>query len=105
MPNESPEYIAARCVLLDALIALRPHLGSAVLVGAQAVYLRTSVMWLDAVQPYTTDADLVLDPLQLMGPPPPFGCTRRGGFRAPSSKTGRRFRARGLAAARPTDRR
>ena len=80
MPNESPEYIAARCVLLDALIALRPHLGSAVLVGAQAVYLRTSEMWLDAVQPYTTDADLVLDPAQLMGPPPLSDALEEAGF-------------------------
>lgn len=35
------EYVEARRVLLDALDAMRPHLGAIVLVGAQAVYLRT----------------------------------------------------------------
>ncbi len=35
------EYVEARRVLLDALDALRYHLGAVVLVGAQAVYLRT----------------------------------------------------------------
>lgn len=37
--NSSPEYVAARRVLLDVLEALRPHLDAVVLVGAQAVYL------------------------------------------------------------------
>lgn len=36
------EYIEARRVLLDALTALAPHLHALVLVGAQAVYLRTA---------------------------------------------------------------
>lgn len=40
MPAEhgSPEYVAARRVLLDALEVFGPHLDATVLVGAQAVY-------------------------------------------------------------------
>ena len=36
------EYIDARRVLLDALTALQAQLDAVVLVGAQAVYLRTA---------------------------------------------------------------
>lgn len=35
------EYVEARRVLLNALDALRPHQNVIVLIGAQAVYLRT----------------------------------------------------------------
>lgn len=59
-----PEYRAARHVLLEALEALGPHRSAVVLVGAQAVYLRAGEVEL-AVAPYTTDADLALDPRQL----------------------------------------
>jgi hypothetical protein len=67
------EYIEARRVLLDALTALTPHLDALVLVGAQAVYLRTSGR-IETYQPFTTDADadVVLDP-GLLGPIPPLG--------------------------------
>ena len=42
MPGEpDPQYVRARCVLLDAADALAAHLDSVVLVGAQAVYLHT----------------------------------------------------------------
>ncbi|MCL2804066.1 MAG: hypothetical protein FWD29_08995 [Micrococcales bacterium] len=37
----SPEYVAARSVLLDALEALHDHLDNLIMVGAQAVYLHT----------------------------------------------------------------
>ena len=63
------EYIEARRVLLDALGALRPHLDAVVLIGAQAVYLRTAGR-LPTYQPYTTDADIVLDPARLLDNPP-----------------------------------
>jgi len=58
MAGETPriEYIEARRVLLDALDALRSHLGAIVLVGAQAVYLRTAGR-IEGYQPFTTDAD------------------------------------------------
>jgi CBS domain-containing protein len=63
-----PLYVSARAVLLDALAALGEHRRAVVVVGAQAVYLRTG----DApvgVAPYTTDADLALTPSQLADEP------------------------------------
>ena len=44
MSTEQPriEYIEARRALLDALTALQPHVDAFVLIGAQAVYLRTA---------------------------------------------------------------
>lgn len=41
MNDLDPEYVAARGVLLDALEALAEHRNAILLVGAQAVYLRT----------------------------------------------------------------
>jgi hypothetical protein len=61
-------YVAARRVLLDALQALEPHAAALVIAGAQAVYLHTGDGDL-AVAPFTTDADLALDPDQLAGDP------------------------------------
>lgn len=58
------EYVEARRVLLDALIALQPHIDAIVLIGAQAIYLRTAGR-LSTYQPFTTDADLAIDPDQL----------------------------------------
>ncbi len=62
------EFIEARRVLLDALVALQPHIDAVVLIGAQAVYLRTEDR-LPTYQPFTTDADLVIDPDQLADTP------------------------------------
>jgi len=59
-----PQYVAARTVLLDALDALAGHRGALVVVGAQAVYLRTGSAGLLAA-PYTTDGDLAVDPTVL----------------------------------------
>ncbi len=73
------EYVEARRILLDVLTALAPHLDAVVLVGAQAVYLRTEGR-IQGYQPFTTDADLVLDPSRLE-PIPPLGETMiRAGF-------------------------
>jgi hypothetical protein len=58
--GKTKEDQIARRALLDALQALEPHLKSLVLIGAQAVYLRTDSVAL-AVAPYTTDADLMID--------------------------------------------
>lgn len=70
MPGEYDElYVVAREVLLDALDALGEHRQSLVLVGAQAIYLRTGEADL-AVAPYTTDADLTIDPAVLKEIPP-----------------------------------
>ncbi len=63
-----PAYVAARCVLLDALAALEPHLDSIILVGAQAVYMHAGEADI-AVAPYTTDADIALDADSLKGEP------------------------------------
>jgi hypothetical protein len=81
MAGDGPriEYVEARRVLLDALDALRAHLDAVVLVGAQAVYLRTASR-IEGYQPFTTDADVVLDP-SLLGPIPPLGeAMLAGGF-------------------------
>jgi hypothetical protein len=64
MNGARQEYVDARRVLLDALAALEPHLDAFVLIGAQAVYLRT-VDRIPGYQPYTTDADLAFDPERL----------------------------------------
>lgn len=54
-------YVEARRVLLDALSALAPHAPAVIVAGAQAVYLRAGDAEI-AVAPYTTDADLAVDP-------------------------------------------
>lgn len=74
-----PLYVKAREVLLDALEALGPHRASLVLVGAQAIYLHTGEVDL-ALAPYTTDADLVLDPTSLAARPPVGASLEAGGF-------------------------
>ncbi|MDQ6748495.1 MAG: GSU2403 family nucleotidyltransferase fold protein [Candidatus Dormibacteraeota bacterium] len=68
MPLRHPLYVAARMVLLDALEALGTQREAIVVVGAQAVYLRTGNAGI-AVAPYTTDADLVLSPALLADDP------------------------------------
>uniref|UniRef100_UPI002F90C3B8 hypothetical protein n=1 Tax=Streptomyces sp. NBC_01553 TaxID=2975877 RepID=UPI002F90C3B8 len=60
--------VVARRVLLDGLVALRPHLDALTVVGAQAVYLRTP----DAAirnSPFTSDGDLSIDPALLEDQP------------------------------------
>ena len=61
-------YVKARRVLLDALDALEPHINAVILVGAQAIYLHTGESEF-AVSPYTTDADIALDPRNLADEP------------------------------------
>lgn len=63
-----PLYVLARRALLDGLAALRPHLGSIVVVGAQAVYLHTGPADL-ATAEFTADADLALVPELLADTP------------------------------------
>ncbi|MEU4530780.1 hypothetical protein AB0F49_21380 [Micromonospora ureilytica] len=81
-PVTDPLYIAARRVLLDALEALAEHRQAVILAGAQAIYVRTGAADLDAsVAPYTTDADLTLDP-RVLGPDPRIEeAMRVAGFR------------------------
>jgi hypothetical protein len=73
------EYVDARRVLLDALVGLRPHLDAFVLIGAQAVYVRT-VDRLPGYQPFTTDADLVFDPARLADEPLLVDAMNSAGF-------------------------
>lgn len=63
-----PLYVAARRVLLDALQALAAHRSALILVGAQAVYLRTRASTL-IVAPFTRDADLAINPGSLAPKP------------------------------------
>src|SRR5580704_1312856 len=61
-----PRYVEARRALLNALFALAPHSDAVVIVGAQAVYLRTGdADPTTAISPFTNDGDLALDPAQL----------------------------------------
>ena len=73
------EYVEARRVLLDALGAPCQQLDAVVLVGAQAVYLRTADR-LPAYQPFNTDADIVLDPSLLTDRPALGDVMRNAGF-------------------------
>jgi hypothetical protein len=60
--------VAARRVLLDALDALQRHLDALVVVGAQAVYLRSQDADLQ-VAAFTADGDLSVNP-SLLGDEP-----------------------------------
>jgi len=72
MPGEpDPLYVLARRALLDGLAALKPHLNSIVVIGAQAVYLRTGPADL-AVPEFTIDADLAIAP-ELLADTPSIG--------------------------------
>lgn len=62
-------YKVARRVLMDALVALGEHRDAIIVVGAQALYLRTGEGDI-AVSPYTSDGDLALDPTLLAEIPP-----------------------------------
>lgn len=75
----TPEYVAARGVLLDALEALGAHLDAVILVGAQAVYLHAGVADL-ATAPTTTDADIALSPSRLRPEPQLEDALRAAGF-------------------------
>jgi hypothetical protein len=80
------EYAAAREVLLDATDALGSQVGSAILVGAQAVYLRCGDGDL-AVAPMTTDADLALNTDWISDEPELYAAMESAGF-VPGSQPG-----------------
>lgn len=82
-PALDPLYIAARRVLLDALTLLAPHGDAVIVVGAQAVYLRTGEGDLGiTIAPYTTDGDLVLNPTLLRSEPDLEALMSGAGFSA-----------------------
>jgi len=72
-------YVVARRVLLDALIALRDQSDAVMIVGAQAIYLRSIDVEL-AVASFTSDADLGLDPDRLADVPLLEGAMTAAGF-------------------------
>ncbi|WP_440103774.1 hypothetical protein [Streptosporangium sp. H16] len=85
--------VVARRVLLDALQALHEHSNAIVLVGAQAVHLRTTGVVL-ASSPYTSDADLSLNPKLVLDEPLLNEAMRGAGFELPASgNPGQWFRA------------
>jgi hypothetical protein len=83
MPGAADEYVLARRVLLDALETLGTHREAIVLVGAQALYLYLHTGHVEfAVAPYTTDADLAVNPETLADAPLLAAVMERGGFTA-----------------------
>lgn len=77
--SSPPEYVAARTVLLDALEALEPQRDSLVLVGAQAIYMRTDPDTSTGVAT-TTDADVALDTDLLSDDPELTAALESAGF-------------------------
>src|SRR5437870_3981296 len=77
--------LAAR---LDVLEGLSAHREAVILIGAQAVYLRTGDSGLP-VAPYTTDADLALDPEFLLDDPGLEPVMRAAGFEPDPVEVGR----------------
>jgi hypothetical protein len=63
-----PAYLTARKALLDVLDVLGPHSKSIVLVGAQAIYIHTGETEF-AISPFTYDADLAINPIELADNP------------------------------------
>lgn len=91
MSDESrvdPRYVAARRVLLSALETLAPYGKAVILVGAQAVYLRTGHSDL-AIAPFTTDGDLAIDPALLADAPNLAASMRAAGFELQRAEGGR----------------
>jgi len=56
--------VEARTALLDAVAALEAHKDSVILIGAQAIYLRTGSATF-ALAETTKDSDLAIDPRKL----------------------------------------
>lgn len=75
----SPNYVAARRALLDALVALEQQRSAVIVAGARAIYLRTGQSDL-AVAPYTTDGDLAIDPTLLRDSPELEAAMQGAGF-------------------------
>ena len=76
-PRYEEEYVKARTVLLDAL---GDHRSSAILVGAQAIYIHAGEATF-GMAPYTTDADIAIDPRSLNKKPPIEQAMKNAGFR------------------------
>lgn len=81
-------YHLARSAMLDALEALGVHRDALIIVGAQAVYLHVGEAP-DPVEPFTTDGDLALDPLELRTTPTLEELMQAGGFVKHEREVGR----------------
>jgi hypothetical protein len=77
--------VQARSALLDALDALDEHRDSVVVIGAQAIYLRTAGVQV-AVAEATKDSDLAIDPRTLDNDPLIEDAMKQGGFVRDMSK-------------------
>lgn len=80
MTDRDPLHVAARSVLLDALVAAATYRSSLIVVGAQAVYLRIDEARPLAVAGFTTDGDIVIDPALLPTTPPLEATLSGAGF-------------------------
>src|SRR5438309_213656 len=101
MPGDiDPLYVAARRVLLDALAALIAHREALILIGAQAIYLHTGEGDF-AVAPFTTDADIALDPATLKTEPALEAALKGADFK-PTKEVGV-WKKRGFAGDVPAD--
>ncbi|MXW75449.1 MAG: hypothetical protein F4Z58_05345 [Acidimicrobiaceae bacterium] len=79
-PGEPDDLLArSRSALLDAFDALHEHRDSVVVIGAQAIYLRTESAPV-AVAEATKDSDLAVDPRTLNDDPLIEAAMVRGGF-------------------------
>lgn len=81
------QYVAARRTLLDVLTALAPHADALIVVGAHAVYAQTGDAGI-RLAPFTTDADLALDPDLLDERPELEQLLTEAGFRREADKPG-----------------
>lgn len=93
--GDSPGLLVrARAGLLDALQALEGQRDALVVIGAQAVYLRTGELDV-ALAPATNDSDFSLDPRLLQDDPRIEQAMRRAGF-LPSAQPGSWLREDGI---------
>ncbi len=79
MPGDDNLIVEARAALLDAAIALEAHRNSIILIGAQAVYLRTGAASF-ALAEATKDSDLAIDARTLAQDPLLEEAMSRAGF-------------------------
>ena len=85
-PGEPDDLLVlARSALLDAFDALEQHRDSVVVIGAQAIYLRTERAPV-AVAEATKDSDLAVDPRALNNDPLIEAAMKRGGFNLDHTK-------------------
>lgn len=84
--SDSDLLVQSRSALLDALDALAAHRDAVIVIGAQAIYLRTSAAPV-ALAESTKDSDLAVDPRELGSEPLLEEAMTRAGF-APNPDSG-----------------